>query len=208
MYQKRNEMDKKWPLTKKGTKYIVRALDNSSLPLLIALRDMLKLGKNRNEVKEILKTEKIKVNGKVIKNERYPLSLFDVLTTDKDNYKLSISEKRKYFLEKISEKETEEKIAKIINKKMLKNGIQINLSDGRNYIIKEKAKTGDSAVISLKENKIKGFLELKEGARVLVTGGKHIGKKGVIKKLIKKDKEIAELDSKLNVWTKNIIVVK
>ena len=43
---------------------------------------------------------------------------------------------------------------------------------------------------------------------MLVIGGKHIGKKGVIKKLVKKDKEIAELDNKLNVWTKNLIVVK
>jgi len=204
MYQKRNKISKSWPLPRKGSKYVVSALDNSSVPLLVIMRDILKMGETKKEVKEMLKTEKIKINEKVIKNERYPLKLLDIINIDGKYYVFTIKNK-KYNVEET--KKVEEKISKIISKKKLKKGkIQLNFSDGFNFI-SEKGTVGDSAVISLKDKKIKEFLELKKGASVLVIKGKHIGKTGKIKEIEEKT-GIIELDNKIKVSKENLIVIK
>ena len=53
MHLKRQNTPKSWPIHRKGTKYIVRPQFNprKGVPILILLRDMLKVAKNRKEVK-------------------------------------------------------------------------------------------------------------------------------------------------------------
>ena len=100
---------------------------------------------------------------------------------------------------------------KVIGKKVLKHGkIQINLSDGRNCLLKEKVKTGDSVVINFKENKISEILPFKQGSRILFISGKHIGNEGIVEEIDEKKKSVYvkvgedRINSKLN----SLIVIK
>jgi len=211
MYLKRNKVPKTWPIPRKGRKYLVVPSHNKkqAIPLLIVLREMLKIVKNKKEAKKILNQNLIKINNKPVKDVRYPLLLLDKLEIGKKVYQIIINEKKKFEVKEV--KNFDSKIAKIINKKILDKGrVQVNLNDGRNFIIKEninKFKTQDSVLINLKENKIEKIIPLKQGSEVIVTGGKHLGKTGKIEKINEKLSEIKTKEGKINVNLKNLIAI-
>jgi len=212
MHLKRNKIPKTWPLPRKGKKYIVRPSHGlkNSIPLLIVLRDILRLVKTRKEAKKLLSLGKIRINGKMIRDERFPLTLFDNLSLKDKNFKL-IYKNKKFDVIEISGKEAEEKIAKIIGKKILKgNKIQVNLNDGKNYLLNEKVKVGDSAIINLKENKISEVLPFKKGCKIMFIAGKHVGEVGEVEAIDEKKKIIVLKvgNEKINSKIDNLMVIK
>lgn len=210
MHLKRSQSPKTWPIARKGTKYIVRSLQNlkNGVPLLIALRDILQVAENRKEVIHILNLGKIKVNGKIIKREKYPLTLFDNLSLEDKNLKLIIKNK-KFAFEEVNGRNADQKIAKIIGKTIVNGGkIQINLSDSRNYLIKEKAKVGESVIIDLKENKVEEILQLKNGSKIIFISGKHIGEEGKVEKIEDKIIIVSSGKEKINAKQESLMVIK
>lgn len=192
-HKTRSELPSNWPLPRKGTKYFVGSSHSPSegIPIQIALRDVLKVGSTRKEVRFMLLNKEISVNGKVRINKKFPVRVFDIITIQKlgKSYRLEISGKKLKF-EEVSAKDSNKKIVKIIGKILIsKNEFQMNLEDGSNFIVKTKFNTGSSAVLNLKENKIEKILELAEGAKVLVVSGKHSGKEGKVKELFTDEKE-------------------
>lgn len=208
MHLKRNKMPKTWPIERKGTKYITRSFSRNSIPLIIALRDMLKVVKIRKEAKHLLNLKKVKVNGKLINEEKYPIGLFDNLTLDNKNYKL-VFKNKKFNFEEISHEQTSRKIAKVIGKKILPGKkLQVNLSDGRNYMITGKVNTGDSALIDFNSNKISEILALKQNSKIIFISGKHIGEHGEIEKIEKKNAVVKSGNKKINADLESLMAVK
>lgn len=198
MYLKRAKTPITWPIARKGTKYVIVPTHNiaGGVSLMLMLREHLGLGDTRREVRKAILSGNLFVNGKVVKNGKYGLSLNDTITLklSKENYRLTYSESRKFTLEKITEKESEEKVSKIVGKKILKEGkTQISFLDGRTMITKDDMKIGDSALIELKTNKIKKVLPLEKGAEIIVVGGKHLGKRGKVEEM---DGRIARISFK------------
>jgi len=209
---RRENAPKNWPIKKKGTAYIIKS-GKDELPILIALRDILKVANNRSEIKKAIFKKEIIVCGKIIRDEKLNLKLFDVLTinSSKKNYRVVLSKEGKFEFKKIDEDEKDFKIVKIINKKILKNKkIQLNLGDGRNILSETKCKINDSLLINLKNNKIERCLPLKEDSKVLIISGKHIGEEATIKRILDKFKMIElEIQNKIaKVLIKQIIVIK
>ena len=215
MHLKRQKVPKNWPIKRKGTAYIVRPNANISngIPILVALRDMLKLAQNRKEVKKVIHSKNLLLNGFPVRDEKNSITLFDTLTLvpSNESYRLSLSEKGKFQIEKINAGEETHKIAKVINKKMLKGKkVQLNLSDGRNFLSDIKCNVNDSVLIDLKKKKIEKCLPLKEKGEVLVFAGKHAGKKANINKIdqVKKMSELTFENKKINVLIKQLIITK
>ncbi|MBM3228765.1 hypothetical protein FJZ20_02700 [Candidatus Pacearchaeota archaeon] len=215
MHLKRQKAPKNWPIYRKGTKYIVRPRFDTSrgIPILIVLRDMLKVAQNRKEVKRALYERNILLNNYPLTDEKTNILLFDVITIvpSKKNYRLGLTEKGKIRIEEINEKEANRKIAKIINKTLLKGKrMQLNLSDGRNFISDIKCSTNDSVLINLKERKIEKCLPLKESVSLFVFAGKHSGKKGIIKKINSEKKTVeVEMDEKIiSILIKQLMVIE
>lgn len=204
MHLKRNDMPKSWPLARKGTTYVVRPMNMKiGVPVLIALRDMLEVAENRKEAEQIINNGKVQLNNKKVQSVKLAVGLFDNLKLDNKNYKL-VLKNRKF---KLEESHDENKIIKVIGKKMLKGKkLQINLNDGRNFITKEKVNTGDSVLLNTKENKIEKILELKEHANVMFISGKHIGEYGKIEK-IEGSRIIVKAEEKINSNIENLMVV-
>ena len=198
-------MSKEWPLPRKGNKYVVvPRYDKKGLPLLIVMRDLLKYGKTKREVKKILNAGKVEINGNVRKDEKLPLFPLDKIKIGESIYEIRIKNKR---LSVEPSKEYGEFIRKVKDKKMVKgNKIQVNLLFGENILTKEKVNIGDSLVLD-KEKKIVGVLGLGKGAKVLVISGKHIGTKGKIVE-IGKDNLVVESNGKINVNKKDAIVIE
>ncbi len=215
MHLKRQKIPKIWPLARKGTKYVVRANFNlkEGIPILVALRDMIKIAQNRKEVKRALHNKHILLNNKVVRNEKNSLTLFDKLTISplKKHYKLNLSKFGKFEFEEIKESEVYHKISKIVDKKILKGKkIQLNLSGGRNFLSDIKCNVNDSVTVDFKQGKIIKCLPLAQKAKVIVFAGKHTGVRGIINK-IKTERKMAELEAnkkKINVLIKQIIVIE
>jgi len=215
MHLKRQKVPKSWPIFRKGTKYIVRPKSDirKGIPLLVVLRDMLKVIQNRKEAKRIIHMKHILINNKPVIDERKSILLFDTITLIplKKHYRLELSEKGKFEIEEIKENEADHKIAKITNKKILKGKkTQLNLSDGRNFLSDIKCDVNDSVLINFKEKKIEKCIHLKEKVKVVIFAGKHSGKKGTLKK-IDAEKKIAELNTQedlINVLIKQLMAVE
>lgn len=215
MYLKRQKAPKNWPITRKGTKYVVRpSFDiQKGIPILIILRDVLEIAQNRKEVKKAIHMKNILLNNKVIIDEKIPCFLFDIIkiVPAKKYYKINLSENGKIKVEEINENESHYKINKILGKKIIKGKkIQINLSDGKNFLSDIKCKINDSVLIDLEKKKIEKCLHLKEKSEVIVYLGKYAGKKGIIEKIDSKNK-IAELrinKEKNNILIKQLMVIK
>ena len=212
VHQKRNKVPKNWPIARKGTTFVVKP-NSLGMPIVIVLRDVLKIAKTKREVKKAIHQKNLLINNKMVVDEKKSMELFDVLTIvpSKKYFRLVLSENGKYSLEEINEKDSLSKVSKIIGKKVLpKKKVQINLYDGRNYLSNEKCVVGDSAIVDLKSNKITKILPLKIGSEVLAISGKHAGKVGELKDL-NSESALAQIKSGenlINVLTKQIMVTK
>ena len=213
----RQNIGKFWPIPRKGTKYLAVASHNQSesIPLVVVVRDILKIVRNKKELQRLINEKRIQINHKEIRDTNYPIGLFDVinLIDSKKNYKSTFSEHKKMIFEEVSDKDSESKIFKILNKKLLPGEkLQLNLMQGKNIISKEKANTGDSVLLGLKENKIIKIIPMKKGENVFVLKGKHSGHKGKIEEIMERGgKTIVKIisdEGKVNVWIKNIIVTE
>lgn len=212
MHINRKNTGRFWPIPRKGTKYIAVSTHNrkSSMPLSVIMRDILKSVKNSKELKKLLNEGKIKINGKEIRDVKYPVGLFDILSFSNKNYRSNFNGKKTFF-EEVKNEEAHTKIIKIIGKKKLRdNVIQINLMDGRNIITSEKAEINDSILYDFNSKKIKKVIKMENGSHGFVIKGKHSGQKGKILDIINVGgKELAIIDNKekITVWTKNIITI-
>ncbi len=209
---KRHAIPKEWPIARKGSTFVVKNM-SKGIPILVVLRDMLKIARTRKEVKKAIHMKHLLISGKLINDEKKAMELFDVLTIvpSKKNYRLVLSEKGKYDLEEIAEKDSKEKISKIVDKKIMKKKkVQLNLWDGRNYLTDVECKVNDSVIVDLKKNQITKCIPFKEKAEVLVIGGKHAGIKGTITKIEVEEKkaEVKTKDDKFNVLIKQLMAIK
>ena len=211
----REEASKKWPIERKGTTYIVRPKFsiNDGVPILIVLREMTKLAQTRREVQRIIHSKQVLANEKAVKDDKNNLLLFDTLNIIplKKFYRLELTENGKFYLNEIKENEANKKVAKVVNKKTLKGKkVQLNLSDGRNFLSDIKCEMNDSVLINLKEKKIEKCIPLKEKSKVIIFSGKHIGEKGEIISLNEEEKmaKIKTKEKEINILINQLMVTE
>src|SRR3989344_2881750 len=159
MHLKRQIIPKSWPIYRKGTKYVVRPGSNIRLgvPLLILLRDTLEIVQNRKELKMAIHRKNILINSRPATDDKDSVLLLDVVTIvpAKKSYRLVLTENGKFDIKEIREIEAGKKVAKVVNKTLLKGKkTQLNLSDGSNFLSEIKCKTNDSVLINLNDRKV------------------------------------------------------
>lgn len=215
VHTKRQSAPTNWPIERKGTKFVVTPLGSveEGVPVLVLLRDILKLAANRREVKKAIKNKKVLLNHKKIKDVRNTAKLFDVVTLPESgkNYRISLTENGKFNVEEISEKDAKYKTTKVTNKTLLKGKkLQLNLYDGKNILQDIKCQTGDSVKVNLKDRKIEDTLKLKKGSEIMIFAGKHSGKKGKVEEVDEENQivSVKSKDQKFNALIKQIIVIK
>lgn len=212
MHIKRKTISNFWPMAKTGTKYMAVPSHNqeNSVPLVMLVRDVLKLVKTMKEMEKVLREKKIMVNGKIVIEPNYPLAFGDSLSIPSVKKYFRVELKgRRFELKPSNEKEMEVRVYKVIGKKILPGKkVQINLDNSRNVLSNEKIKTGDFAVMNNITNKILKIISMEKGAEVVVVRGKHCGKEGKIVE-IKKEGEntIAQIKTKTEEINVNLEVV-
>jgi small subunit ribosomal protein S4e len=185
---KRINAPKRWDILRKDHTFITRPNAGRDFSLCIALNPILKelLNKTQTtkESKYLIKNKGVLVNGKPVYDEKYPVGFFDVVSfpTTGENYRLLVNEKNKLFLLKIKDDEAKLKLSKVWDKKNLPKGaVQINCSDGRNFVMKsnepllKEISINDSILYTIPDHKIKQVIKLEKGTIVYLYKGKHIG---------------------------------
>ena len=194
-HQKRIAAPRSWRIERKTAYWTVKPEPgphpgSKSMPLLLIVRDMLKLADNSKEVKRILHEGNILVDGKRRKEIKYPIGIFDILSIPaiETDYIVLLDKNEKLSLVKLGKEGASRKLCRVNNKTMIKGGrIQFNLYDGRNIIpsngIGAEIETHDSIMISLESNEILQRFAYKEGRKVMVVGGKHSAQTGEIEEI-------------------------
>ncbi len=167
MHLKRQKVPKNWPIPRKGTKYVVVTKGNlkQSVPVLVFLRDILKIAQNKKEVKKALYEGNILINSKKAKDVKQPVFFLDSVSVlpSKKHYKLGISKNGKFEAQEIKEQDSKNKITKVASKKKIKgNKTQVNFFDGKNIISDFKINTGDSAIVNFEKKEIEKGILLKD----------------------------------------------
>jgi small subunit ribosomal protein S4e len=193
---KRKPAPRFWPIHRKEFVWVVKpspgphSLENC-LPLALVLRDILGFAKTRKEAKTIVSQGKVYVDGKIRREDNFPVGLMDVISIpDIDKCFRIVPSSKGLILHSISKEESAFKLSRIENKKVVKNGhIQLNLHDGSNIMVEvadpkkpqeDTYKTLDTVKISLPERQILKHIKMKENDFTMITSGKNIGKYGEI----------------------------
>ena len=192
---KRKPAPKFWPIHRKEDPWVLKPSSGphnlqNCLPLSLILRDILGLAETRKEAQTMLHQGKIQVDGKVKQNDDFPVGLMDVISIpDANKYYRILTNNKGLFLSEINKEETGYKLARIDDKMTVTGGVQLNLHDGSNLLIKvadpknpqeDIYNTFDILKINVPSKQIAGCLQLKEGNYAIITGGKNIGVKGKI----------------------------
>ena len=160
-----------------------------SVPLLIIVRDWLRYASTAREAEKIIFQGKLLVDGRVVKEPRFPVGLMDVLSIPEtgENYRMLPVYKRGLRLIEIDSSESVFKIGLIVRKQHVKGGaLQFTLHDGRNVLFKNPTEkdraigTWDSFQISVPENKVLAHLPFDAGRYALIYRGSRAGLHGPI----------------------------
>ncbi|MFW9810889.1 MAG: 30S ribosomal protein S4e [Candidatus Thorarchaeota archaeon] len=195
---KRLPAPRHWPIKRKEAKFTTRVIPGPhpkehSLNLALILREILGYAENMREVKAILSTGQIKVDGVVRKNPRFPVGLMDVIEIIDSNERFRLLPKLNGGLRLVSVNEDEAgfKLCRIENKSLVKGGkVQLGLHDGRTILVEpEKAadySTLDTLKMGIPKQKLMKSINLDKGVYAIVTRGKNIGIEGKVLEISKR----------------------
>ncbi len=193
MHLKRLYVSKNYQVPRKSFNFAVvpkagpHAKD-SCIPAGVFLRDNLGLAKNLSEAKNVLNKEGLLVDGRPVKDHKYPVGFMDVIAIPKiDKYYRILSEGGRLKAKEIPKKNATFKLCRLTGKKHISGSIiQYSCHDGRTFNVDAKKatyKVGDSVQMAIPEQKVKAHLPMGEGNIAMINGGKHIGAVGKIKEI-------------------------
>lgn len=173
---------------RKVKKYVVkpdagRHTGNSSIALITVLKEKLFLAKNSFEARRAIKSGEIQVNGKVVKQERYPLGFGDIIhvVPAKSEYIVTVAKYGHVDVKKMEHK-TDAMPLKVIGKYIASGKkIMIRLHDGTTVPGSNDLKVNDS--VTLENGKVSKHMKLEKGAKCLVVKGLHASESGTIKEI-------------------------
>jgi small subunit ribosomal protein S4e len=184
-----------WPIHRKELPWIVKPSSGAHslqkcMPLTMVLRDVLGVAETRKEGVIILSQGKVNVNGKIRKQDDFPVGLMDVISLpEMDKYYRVMPSHKGLVLAPISKEESTTTLMRVEDKQTVTKGVQVSLHDGSNMLIKVADpknpievtyETFDILKVTYPEKTVSQVLKVKEGNIAVITGGKNIGKQGKI----------------------------
>ena len=186
-----------WPIKRKQMTWAPRTRPGPhpierSLPLITIVRDILGYAKTAREAIHIINTGKVKVDGVVRIDHRFPVGLMDVLQIQgADQIFRVLPEPNRGLIPKpIEQKEAGFKLCKIVGKRSVNGGkTQLNLHDGRSLVVQPREprqktdweySVGAAIQLGLPDQKVIRTVSFQTGALGLVIDGRNQGLTGKI----------------------------
>jgi small subunit ribosomal protein S4e len=159
------------------------------MPVNLIVRDVLGRAQSAREVRFIVHSELIKVDGRVCKDTRRGVGLMDVLSLGDEHFRCMLDANGRLRYVKISAEEASWKLVRVEGKTTLKGGkTQLNFHDGRNMLVDDPKEfnTGDSIKLSLPDQEVLEHIKFEDGVRCYLIGGTHVGEMASMKERIVK----------------------
>ncbi|MBM3896940.1 MAG: 30S ribosomal protein S4e [Thaumarchaeota archaeon] len=156
-----------------------------SIPLIVLIRDVLKLAKTAKEVRTAIIYGGVIVDGVARRTPNFPVGLMDVLEMRSLGkiFRLVPTKTRTLYPIEVAEGEKNLKLCAIKNKvSVRKNMVQYGTHDGRSLLTGPEVnmRVSDSALIEVPSQKIAKHIAMKKGSVVIVTGGERQGEVGTL----------------------------
>jgi len=189
-----------WMLDKLGGTYAPRPSPGphkwrESLPLAIILKNRLKYALTGREVTMIVAQRLVKIDNKVRTDATFPTGFMDVVSIEKSNehFRILYDIKGRFAIHRITGEEAKYKICKVKAHQLGDRGVPYVVThDGRTIRYPDPAiKVSDSVIFDLENQKISGHLKFEPGNLVMCTGGRNMGRCGVI---VHKERHIGGYD--------------
>jgi len=177
-----------WDIPRKGDRFIYKPTPGpyaieASYPLGIVIRDMADMATRSKEVKFIVKSGKVLVDGKQRHTPSFPVGLFNVVSVPAEGVDFRLVPSRKgLVLAKLGAGEQDKKLCRVSTKSKVKGGhIQYGLHDGRSILADSlNLSPGDAVLLEVPSQKILGEVKLAKGSFGLVLSGLRAGQSGTI----------------------------
>jgi len=154
------------------------------LPLVIFLRNRLKYALTGKEVLNILMQRLVKVDGKVRTDTTFPAGFMDVISIEKnsENFRLVYDVKGRFTIHRITAEEAKYKLLKVRKVQLGPKGIPFVVThDGRTLRYPDPLiKVNDTIKFDLETGKVTEFIKFEVGNVATITGGRNMGRVGVI----------------------------
>jgi small subunit ribosomal protein S4e len=192
MHLKRYSIPKYWKMEKKAYKFVIAPRPGphakfECIPLLVVLRDVLKICGDAKKGSLVIKKGEILVDKRARKDPNYPVGFMDVVEIPGIHkyYRVMVN-KGGLFLEEIKHEEAAKKLCRVQGKRKIRGGAtQINLHDGRNILIdKDDYKPNDSVLIELPSQKILQHFRFEKNSPATIMSGRNMGANGKIKEIL------------------------
>jgi len=185
---KRLAAPRSWDISRKSDRFVFKPVPGphriaASYPLGVVVRDMASLAKLTKELKLMMKSGKVKVDGKERHTPRFPVGLFNVISVPLEGVDFRLVPTPKGLsLTRVGAGEAAKKLCSVNTKTKVKGGhIQYGLHDGRSVLDdKVNLSPGDAVLIEVPSQKILGQAKLAKGSLGLVLTGDRAGQLGKI----------------------------
>ncbi len=201
LHMKRIAAPKAWPILRKERTFIRRPNPGAQsletgMSINTWLVEVLKVASNSKEARKALRSGKIKVNNKVVKDQNFIVGLLDVITLPEEHYLILLNDRHKLQAFKIDNYDAK-KLSKIKKKTILKKGKkQYTTLEGYNFIDDNDYKVGMTVLINLNDKKIEKTYSLENAKKVYVLKGHSVGKIGEVKEIKDERHVIIKVDDK------------
>jgi small subunit ribosomal protein S4e len=203
------------PVARKGDVWLTKpapgphSLDNS-MALGVVLRDIIGVADSIREVKKVLMEGNVLVDGRVVKDRKFPVGLMDIISIPKlkKDYWVGVDRKGRFKLIGVDGERAKFKLCRVEGKNSISGGaFQIALHDGRTAVGGKEFKLGDTLKLSVPEQKIVAVMKLEPNASCIITSGRHAGELATIDELYHK-KGARRAEAKLHSDSESFITVR
>ena len=196
----RHVMPRFWPGSPKEKPWAVKPAPGPHpcrrcLPLGVVIRDILQYAGTLREARIALAEGQVKVDGVTRHDPHFPAGAMDTISIASvgRHFRMLPDPTSHLRLHPIPSEEAGFKLCRIENRTVLKgNRTRLNLHDGRNMSVEtahegdegsKRYKTCDTIKISIPSQEILDHIPLREGCSTVITGGRNIGRRGVLSDL-------------------------
>ncbi len=185
---KRLAAPRAWDISRKERRFVYKPIAGphpiaSSYPLGVVIRDLASLADRGKEIKYVVKTGRVLVDGKTRRSPRFPLGLFNVVTVPAEGaYFRLVPSPKGLLLVKVGESEADRKLCSVNTKNKVKGGhIQYGLHDGRSILDDNLGLSpGDAVLLEVPSQKVIEKIKLAKDSMGLILTGERAGQLGRI----------------------------
>jgi small subunit ribosomal protein S4e len=177
-----------WDISRKGDRFVYKPIPGpypiaACYPLGVVIRDLATMATRSKEVKFILKSGRVLVDGKERRIPSFPVGLFNIVSVPKEGLNLRLVPSPKgLVLAKMGTDETNKKLCRVSTKTKVRGGhIQYGLHDGRSILSDSlNLSPGDAVLLEVPSKKVLGQVKLAKGSVGLILSGVRAGQTGKI----------------------------